>query len=146
MQQRVHQRIRQINSQWQYNVNYWAKESSWKKTLLQVIAYSQGEYWCTDTNKGYIMTYKVYGIAKDYDIAAQIFPRNRKYRKRTKRVQRKPLILEKTKFILGEEGHNLKKKVYFDEGRKRSQRENSLFGTILLTLLPLVGEIAKVFK
>ena len=36
---------------------------------LRVIAYSQAEYWYTSTNKGYIMTYKDYSIAKDEDIA-----------------------------------------------------------------------------
>ena len=37
---------------------------------LRVIAYSQSEYWYANTNKGYIMTYKDYSIAKDDDIAA----------------------------------------------------------------------------
>ena len=37
---------------------------------LRVIAYSQSEYLYANTNKGYIMTYKDYGIAKDNDIAA----------------------------------------------------------------------------
>ena len=41
-----------------------------KKMKLRVIAYSQAEYWYTSTNKGYIMTYKDYSIAKDDDIAA----------------------------------------------------------------------------
>ena len=41
-----------------------------KKMKLRVIAYSQVEYWYTSTNKGYIMTYKDYSIAKDDDIAA----------------------------------------------------------------------------
>ena len=36
---------------------------------LRVIAYSQAEYSYTNTNKGYIMTYKDYSIAKD-NIAA----------------------------------------------------------------------------
>ena len=41
-----------------------------------------------------------------------------------------------------------KNKVYFGEGKKRSQRGDSIFGfgTILLTALALVGEIVKVFK
>ena len=37
---------------------------------LRVIAYSKSEYWYANTNKGYIMTYKDYSIAKDNDIAA----------------------------------------------------------------------------
>ena len=37
---------------------------------LRIIAYSQAEYWYTRTNKGYIMTYKDYSIAKDHDTAA----------------------------------------------------------------------------
>ena len=39
-----------------------------------------------------------------------------------------------------------KNKVYFSEGRKRSKTGDGIFGTILLTALPLVGEIVKVFK
>ena len=71
---------------------------------LRAIAYSQAEYWYTSTNKGYIMTYKDYSIGKDDDIAVKIVMRKRKYRKRRKRG-RENRILEKTKFILGEEGH-----------------------------------------
>ena len=37
---------------------------------LRVIAYSQSEYLYANTNKGYVMTYKDYSIAKDNDIAA----------------------------------------------------------------------------
>ena len=37
---------------------------------LRVIANSQAEYWYTSTNKGHIITYKDYSIAKDDDIAA----------------------------------------------------------------------------
>ena len=37
---------------------------------MRVIAYSQAEYWYTSTNKGYITTYKDYGIAEDDNIAA----------------------------------------------------------------------------
>ena len=36
---------------------------------LRVIAYSQAESWYTSTTKGYIMTYKIYNIAKDDGIA-----------------------------------------------------------------------------
>ena len=39
-----------------------------------------------------------------------------------------------------------KNKVYFGESRKRSQRGDGIFGTVLSTALPLVGEIVKVFK
>ena len=43
-----------------------------KKMRLRVIAYSQSEYWYVNTNKGFIMTYKDYCIAKDDvdDVAA----------------------------------------------------------------------------
>ena len=37
---------------------------------LIVIDRSQAEYWYTSIDKGYIMTYKDYSIAKDDDIAA----------------------------------------------------------------------------
>ena len=37
---------------------------------LKVIAYSQAEHWYASTNKGYIMTYKDYSIAKDDDMGA----------------------------------------------------------------------------
>ena len=37
---------------------------------LRVIAYVQAEYWYNSTNKGYIMTYRYYSIAKDDDITA----------------------------------------------------------------------------
>ena len=46
------------------------KKAATKKMRLRVVAYSQAEYWYTSTNKGYIMTYKDYSIAKDGDIAA----------------------------------------------------------------------------
>ena len=58
--------------------------------------------------------------------------KKRKSRKRRKRDRVKPYIR--------------KNKVYFGEGRKRSQRGDSIFGKILSTALPLVGEIVKVFK
>ena len=32
---------------------------------MRVIAYSQAVFWYTSTNKGYIMTYKNYSIAKE---------------------------------------------------------------------------------
>ena len=40
------------------------KAAATKKMRLRVVGYSQGEYWYTYTNKGYIMTYKDYNIAK----------------------------------------------------------------------------------
>ena len=46
------------------------KKAAEKKIRLRVIPYSQAEYWYTSTNKGCIMTYKDYSIAKDDDIAA----------------------------------------------------------------------------
>ena len=53
--------------------------------------------------------------------------RKRKYRIRWKRGRGKPYIR--------------KNKVDFGEGRKRSQRGDGIFGTIISTALPLVGEI-----
>ena len=41
-----------------------------RKVRPRVNAYSQVEYLYTSINKGYIMTYKDYSIAKDDDIAA----------------------------------------------------------------------------
>ena len=46
------------------------KKAATTKMRLRIVACSQGEYWYTSTNKGYIMTYKDYSIAKDHDIAA----------------------------------------------------------------------------
>ena len=46
------------------------KKAATKKMRLRAVAYSQAEYWYTSTNKGYVMTYKDYSIAKDDDIAA----------------------------------------------------------------------------
>ena len=45
------------------------KKAATKNIRLRVVAYSQAKYWYTTTNKGYIMTYKDYRIAKDDDIA-----------------------------------------------------------------------------
>ena len=55
-------------------------------------------------------------------------------------------ILEKTVYFGGRRPYLRKKKVYFGEGRKRSQRGDGIFGAILSTALPLVGEIVKVIK
>ena len=71
--------------------------------------------------------------------------RKRKYRKRRKRGWGKPYI-RKTFILGGRRPYLRKKKVYFGEGRKKSQRGNGIFGAILLTALPLVGEIVKLFK
>ena len=46
------------------------KQAAAKKMRLRVIAYSQGEYWYTNINKDYIMTYKDYSVAKDDNIVA----------------------------------------------------------------------------
>ena len=72
--------------------------------------------------------------------------RKRKYRKRTKRGQGKLYIRKDKVYFGGRRPYLRKNKVYFSEGRKRSQRGDGIFGTILLTELPLVGEIVKVFK
>ena len=40
------------------------KAAATTKMRLRVVGYSQGEYWYAYTNKGYIMTYKSYNIAK----------------------------------------------------------------------------------
>ena len=93
------------------------KEAVTKKLRLRVVPYSQVEYWYTSTNKGYIMTYKDYSIAKDDHIAAWIAMKKRKSRKRRKRDRGKPYIR--------------KNKDYFGEGRKRSQRGDSIFEKIL---------------
>ena len=72
--------------------------------------------------------------------------RKRKYRKRRKRGWGKPHI-RKTTFILGgKKAIFNKKKVYFGEDRKKSRRGEGIFGKILSTALPLVGQIVKVFK
>ena len=52
------------------NLSIKLKAAATKKMRLRVIAYSQSECWYANTNKGYIMTYKDYGIAKNDDIAA----------------------------------------------------------------------------
>ena len=72
--------------------------------------------------------------------------RKKKYRKKSKRGRGKPYI-RKNKVYFGERKPYLKKNnVCFGEDRKRSQIGDGIFGTILLTALPLVGEIVKVFK
>ena len=40
------------------------KAAATKKMRLRVVGYSQGEYWYAYTNKGYIMAYQNYDIAK----------------------------------------------------------------------------------
>ena len=71
--------------------------------------------------------------------------RNRKYRKKRKRGRGKPYIRKNKDYFWGRRQY-LKKKVYFSEGRKRNQRGDGIFGTILSTALSLVGETAKVLK
>ena len=72
--------------------------------------------------------------------------RKRKYRKRRKRGQGKPYITKNKVYFGGRRPYLRKNKVYFGEGRKRSQRGDSIFGTILPTALPFVGEIVKIFQ
>ena len=40
------------------------KAAAAKKLRLRIVGYSQGEYWYAYTNKGYVMTYLNYNIAK----------------------------------------------------------------------------------
>ena len=40
------------------------KAAATKKLRFRIVGYSQGEYWYACTNKGYIMAYKNYNIAK----------------------------------------------------------------------------------
>ena len=72
--------------------------------------------------------------------------RKRKYRKGRKRGRGKPYIRKTKVYFGGRRPHLRKTKAYFSEGRKRNQRGDSIFGTILSTALPIVGEIVKVFK
>ena len=92
------------------------------------------------------MAYKDYSIAKDDDIAAYIVMRKWKCRKRRKRGPGKPYIRKNKVYFGGRKLYLRKNEVYFGEGRKRSQRWDNIFGKILSTALPLVGEIVKVFK
>ena len=72
--------------------------------------------------------------------------RKRKYRKRRKRGWEKPYIRKNKLYFWGRRPYLRKNNFFFGEGRKRSQTGDGIFGTILLTALPLVGEIVKVFK
>ena len=69
--------------------------------------------------------------------------RKRKYRKRRKRGRGKPYIRKKKVYFGGRRPYLRKNKVYFGEG---IQRGDGIFGTILTTALPLVGELIKKFK
>ena len=40
------------------------KAAATKKLRLRIVGYSQGEYWYAYTNKGYVMSYQNYNIAK----------------------------------------------------------------------------------
>ena len=72
--------------------------------------------------------------------------RKRKYRKRRKREQEKPYIRINKVYFRGRRPYLWKNKIYFNEGIKKSQRGDGIFGTILTTALPIVGEIVKAFK
>ena len=52
------------------NLSLMLKAAATKKMRLRTAAYSQSDYWYDNTNKGYIMTYKDYSIAKDDEITA----------------------------------------------------------------------------
>ena len=45
-------------------INIKLKATSTEKLRLRVVSYSQGEYWYAYTNKGYLMAYENYNIAK----------------------------------------------------------------------------------
>ena len=123
------------------------KKAATKKMRLRVIAYSQAEYWYTSTNKGYIMTCKDYNIAKDDDNRSVNSHEKKKILKIKEKEVEQNFMLEKTKFTFGGRRPYLRKsKIYFGEGIKRSQRRDGIFGTILKTVLPLIGEIVKGFK
>ena len=70
----------------------------------------------------------------------------RKRKNRKKRGWGKPYIKKKNSLSLGKGPYLRKNKVSFGEGRKRSQREDGIVGTILLAVPALVWEIVKVFK
>ena len=61
-------------------------------------------------------------------------------------MPKKNIYQKKQSLFWGRRSYLRKNKVYFGEGRKRNQRGDGIFGTILSTALPLVGEIVKVFK
>ena len=69
-----------------------------------------------------------------------------KIEKRRKRGRGKLNIRKNKVYFVGRSPYLRKHKVYFGEGRKRSQRGHVYLGNILSTALPLVGEIVKVFK
>ena len=69
--------------------------------------------------------------------------RKRKYRKRDRG---KSYIRKNKVYFGGRRPYLRKNKIYFGEGIKRIQRGDSIFGTILTTALPLVGENIKAFK
>ena len=67
--------------------------------------------------------------------------RKRKYRKRRKRGRGKPYIRKNKVYFGGRRPYLRKNKVYFNEGGKRSQRGDGIFGTILSTALPLLEKL-----
>ena len=44
------------------------KKAAKKKMRLRLTGFSQAEYWYASSNKGYIMTYKIYNISKEEDV------------------------------------------------------------------------------
>ena len=72
--------------------------------------------------------------------------RKRKYRKKKKRDRGKTYIRKNKVYFERRRPYLRKNKMYFGEAIKRIQRGNGIFGTILTTALPLVGETVKEFK
>ena len=66
--------------------------------------------------------------------------RKRKSRKRRKRGRGKPYIRKSKVYFGGRRPYLRKNKISLSEGIRRSQRGDHIFGTILSTALPLVGE------
>ena len=66
--------------------------------------------------------------------------RKRKYRKRRKKDRGKPYARKNKVYFGGTRPYLRKNKNYFGKG---IQRGNSIFGIILTTALPLVGELIK---
>ena len=108
------------------NLSIKLKAAATKKMRLRVIAYSQSEYWYANRNKGYIMTYKDYSIARWH--RSIINMRRRRYRKRYRRKRRGHRILPYIK----------NNKVYF--GGKLQRGEGILHG-LLANVIPLIGRV-----
>ena len=75
--------------------------------------------------------------------------RKRKYKKTEYRKRRNrgwvKSYIRKNSLFWGKKAI-FKKNICFGERRKNSQREDGIFGKILSTALPLVGEFVKVLK